>query len=649
MAIPTLRTRSLNHTRNWSRGGPQHWAQHWDTHWALRLVAIFAALLALALPQVATGQPAATPNAPVPTATPTPTQTPSQTPASGPVVVPADRAATNVAIVTIKGEIDKVTARSVKRRLDQAAKAGADTVIIELNTPGGEIGAVLDICDAIERSRIPRIFAWVNTQAYSGGAIVALACKKIFINEPASFGDALPIAVSFGMLNQLPDAERQKLLVPLLAQVVYSARQNGYDEYLVQAIVSRHVELWLVEESTTGKRWCVDRAEYEILFGEPPSPAQPLLTTAKVAPSSGPSAAPPAPTPSTPVAPGAFRAASPKLEGLASQIDNSMKAEVAGRRPIFTPADKGKYKLVDYVCDGNGPIVMKAADMVALGIASNGSLTPAPAVTPVIASDADLTTYLGARNIIRLDQRWSETAIRFATSLPVRAILVVVFLVAIFIEMTHPGVMLPGAIAGFALLGLIAPSMLIGMANWIELAAIILGILLLAVEIFLIPGFGVTGIAGLLLLVGGLIALFIPDSSGFPDVPGKQSETLYGLATLVLSMVTSVVAMYYISKNFGSLPIANRLILKNPADVEQEDSMLLAMDSGDADAPKVGEIGLAITPLRPAGRVQIGERVVDVVADLGFVDAGASVRIVSVSEFRIVVEKLPIAPSEQNA
>jgi membrane-bound serine protease (ClpP class) len=596
----------------------------------IRLAALLLAALALIVTDPARGQTA-------------------PAPASGPVAVPADIAATNIAIITIKGPIDKITALSVKRRLQSAARAGADTVVIELDTPGGELGAVLDICDSIDQSKIPRIFAWVNTQAYSGGAIIALACKKIFVSDPASFGDALPISMSFGMLNELPEAERQKALVPLLAQVVYAARKNGYDEYLVQAIVSRNVELWLVEDTRSGKRWCVDRAEYELIFGQAPSPAQPLLTSAKISASTRAAqpAAPPAVAPAPD--PNAFRGASPQLQQLSSKIGESMKADIAGRRPIFSPADKGAYRLVDYVCDGNGPIVLKAGDMVVLGLAQNGTLGPPAAVSPAITTDAELSAHLGARNLIRLDQRWSETAIGYLTSLPVRALLVVVFLVALFVEMTHPGVMLPGAIAGFALLGLLAPPMLIGMANWVELLAIIVGIILLAVEIFLIPGFGVAGILGLLLLVGGLVATFIPEASVFPDTPERQSETLYGLATLVLALVTSVVAMYYISKNFGALPIANRLILKSPEPSDDEDGLLLAMDPGDPEGPKVGEVGVAITPLRPAGRVQIGERVVDVVAEMGFIEPGASVRVVSVSEFRVVVEPTPIAPPDRTA
>lgn len=567
---------------------------------------------------------------------------------SGPAVIPAELASAHVAIITIHGKIDKVTTLAVKRRLERAAAAGADAVVIELDTPGGELGAVLEICDLIEQSKVPKVFAWVNTQAYSGGAIIALACSKIFVNDTASFGDALPIAVSFGMLNALPEAERQKALVPLLAQVVYSARKNGYDEYLVQAIVSRNVELWLVQENKTGKRWCVDRAEYARIFGAEPTSSQPLLVAARTA-GTAPAPAPSAPAgPTSPADPSAFRAASPQLQDLSGKVGASMKAEVAGRRPTFTAADQGKYTLIEYVCDGNGPIVMKAADMATLGMVHNGAAGPPATIDPALRTETDLAAFLGSKSMIRMDQRWSETAIGYMTSFPVRALLVVVFLVSLFVEATHPGVMLPGALAGLALLGLIAPPMLIGMANWIELVAILLGIAFLAIEIFLIPGFGIAGVLGLLLLVGGLIATFIPESSVFPDSPERQSETLYGLATFVLALVTSGVSMYYISKNFGSLPIANRLILKSPLPEESE-GMLAAMEPSAAEGPLPGQVGIAITPLRPSGRVRVGESTYDVVAEMGYIAPGASVRVVSVSEFRIVVEPTPLTPPDQIA
>lgn len=78
-----------------------------------------------------------------------PQQSPSTATAT-PVAVPADLASQNIAIITIREPIDRYTSMSFKRRLAKAEAAGADCVVVELDTPGGELGAVLEICELIE-------------------------------------------------------------------------------------------------------------------------------------------------------------------------------------------------------------------------------------------------------------------------------------------------------------------------------------------------------------------------------------------------------------------------------------------------------------------------------------------------------------------
>jgi membrane-bound serine protease (ClpP class) len=208
--------------------------------------------------------------------------------------------------------------------------------------------------------------------------------------------------------------------------------------------------------------------------------------------------------------------------------------------------------------------------------------------------------------------------------------------------MTHPGLVAPGAIAALALVGLIAPPLLINMANWWEVAAILVGIVLIALEILVIPGFGVAGVLGLLLLFGGLIGTFVPHGSLFPDSPRARNDLLYGVATVVMSVVTSGVAMYFISKNFKSLPLFGKLVLKDPVGNDDDSGQDLLAAMAESTGPvKKGMVGTAITPLRPAGRVELGGgRIIDVVAELGFIPSGAAVKVTSVSEFRIGVERL---------
>jgi membrane-bound serine protease (ClpP class) len=100
--------------------------------------------------------------------------------------------------------------------------------------------------------------------------------------------------------------------------------------------------------------------------------------------------------------------------------------------------------------------------------------------------------------------------------------------------------------------------------------------------------------------------------------------------------------MYFVARHFGSLPIVSRLVLKDGVvdddGDEMGDELLAAAEPPLATPMRVGMTGTALTPLRPVGRVEFGDRIVDVVAAGGYIPAGARVRIYKVSEFSIDVE-----------
>lgn len=585
---------------------------------------------------------------------------------AGPLAaVPASRQASNVAIITIRGPIDDTAFKSVQRRLRLAERAGADALVIELDTPGGEVGAVLKICDAIKSSPIKNTVAWVNRDAYSGGAIIALACREIVTNDPATLGDAIPVLGQpfsiFGKVNALPESERQKILSPLMAELVSSARMFGRDEMLVQGIVSRGVELWLVENAQTGEQWTINASEYEALFGEKPVRGSPMLASAPGSvsanaaggdPTAGQGSAsgaapggvkapnerrsrrarPPtmAPPPGVVEDANPYLPASPALAGLKGDMANR-PIRTASARPLFTSGEKGKWTLVEYVSSGDGPFVFKADQLLRYELA-----------TETVRNDEELRAFFGGKHLLRLERSWSEGLVGFLTMLPVRGLLLVLFLLGLFIEMTHPGTVAPGAVALFALVGLIAPPLLIDLANWWEVAAILGGIVLVLLEIFVIPGFGVPGVLGVVLIMGGLIGTFMPQGSYFPGTPAGEQRLTYGAVTILLSMATAGALMYVVARHFGSIPMLNKLVLKDAGPVGDEtggDELLRAMDSG-AGRVKVGAVGKAITPLHPAGRVDVDGQVLDVVADSGYISSGTRVKVTSVGEFRITVDRV---------
>jgi membrane-bound serine protease (ClpP class) len=561
--------------------------------------------------------------------------------------VPGYRQASTVVVISIHGEIDSrgVMARSVLRRIALAERARADAIVFDINTPGGEVDAVLRICRAIKGSSIRNTVAWINPDAYSGGAIIALACREMVINDPAAFGDAKPIAGGpMGLIpREIPRELLKKVLPPLVAEVTESVRRHNqdmgryhWDEYLAKAIVVDDMELWAVRHITDGTLVCIDPEEFRLLFpGENPGGPTRLASLSRSVRTAEPIAPVTSPAEGIP-------AGSAKLAAVAQAVEAQTPQTVDSRRPRFTDADVGRWELVEKVLDGTAPAMLRADDMVFFGFAANDSVVKdGKRYTAPVRTDADLQAFFQARRVVRYDRSWSEGLVLVMTHLATRFVLVVIFLIAMFVEMTHPGATIPGVVAVLALLGLIAPPMLVGMASWWAVAAIIMGVGLLLIEVFVTPGFGAPGILGLILLFMGLVGVFVPTGNGLlPTTAEAKSDFLYYSVAVMLAMFTAAVGMYFIARHFGSVPGLGKLVLKDPGTTDESLSFLAAMADDQAPPAAVGDEGVVITPMRPAGRVEVRGRVVDAVAEFGFIDAGARVRVASVDGVRIGVEPI---------
>ena len=177
--------------------------------------------------------------------------------------VPASRQANTVAVLTIRDEIDNITLRSLERRVRKANLDGADAIVLDIDTKGGDAFITLDICHLLKTEAPANSVAWINPEAYSAGTIIALACREIVVAPNSKFGDAAPIKAlpGFGIMP-LPPAERAKIESPILSEVVSSARQNHYDEKLVQAFISVGVELWMIEPVSHHNDFALQNRQY---------------------------------------------------------------------------------------------------------------------------------------------------------------------------------------------------------------------------------------------------------------------------------------------------------------------------------------------------------------------------------------------------
>ncbi len=583
------------------------------------------------------------------------------------VSIPAARQADRVAVITVKGAIDAITAMSVQRRIEAAEKAGMEAMVIEINSPGGELGAVLEISNMLKTSSIDNTVAWIHPDAYSGGAIIALACNEIVTSSPASMGDAFVITIGAGQIRSLSPDERTKFLPPLMAEVTDSARRSGYDEYMVQAIVADGIELWFVEEIETGHRLAINEEEYRLLFEGDVVRGKPMLAEVtggvktyldanegekpdeksneksneksdqKPDEKSGNQADEPVAEPTNTPAqsepdPNAYRPASPTLRDIEEVFidpEQGVDLESPSTRKVFSADDRGKYRLIGYITDGSAAIVMRDDQMRYFGFS-----------TEIVQNDEELKAFFGAEQLVRVNMSWSEKMVRFMVNPIVRGFIIVVLLLALFVEMVMAGTGIAGAVALGALVLLLGPPAMIGLSGWWELIAIVAGVICLAIEAFVVPGFGFFGVIGLIALFGGLIGSFV-STGGAMSNPDMQRDLTTGAVTVLLAFITAGIGWWLLVKNAQSLPIFDKFLLSGASGVGgmPQKTMLHAIVP-DEGPVQVGSEGITTTPLYPVGQAEIDGEIVDVYSAFGFIESGVRVRVISATKMRIDVEAI---------
>ena len=222
---------------------------------------------------------------------------------------------------------------------------------------------------------------------------------------------------------------------------------------------------------------------------------------------------------------------------------------------------------------------------------------------------------------------WAEEVVRFLTHPVVSSLLVSVAMLGIFLELRTPGFGAPGVIGLSSLSLFMWGHWLVQLAGWEELLLALLGVFLFALELFVIPGFGIVGILGLLALLGALVmsTLGAGSHSGF---------VLWAVVRMGFSVALAIVLTALFLKFLPKLPIGRKLILSTALDTSDGFS-----SAPPSDYQWLGRTGLAHSTLRPAGIADFQGHRVDVVSDGEFIDAGAPIRVLHVDGNRIVVQR----------
>jgi len=228
--------------------------------------------------------------------------------------------------------------------------------------------------------------------------------------------------------------------------------------------------------------------------------------------------------------------------------------------------------------------------------------------------------------IIPVNSNWAEALVRFLNNPVVSSLLIIIGLLGIFTEIKMGVWGLPGTIAVIALALFFGSGYILQLASAIDIVLFVTGVILLLLEIFVISGFGFVGILGIILMIAGLFLSLLTDFqlTDFAFASGA-------IVQMAFVFLSTGIFIFLLSKLLPKTNVWNRLILREK----------IASKSGYASAPKlehlVGNEGIALTDLRPAGTAVINGNRIDVVSEGDYINHDSKLVVKSVEGSKVIV------------
>ena len=243
--------------------------------------------------------------------------------------------------------------------------------------------------------------------------------------------------------------------------------------------------------------------------------------------------------------------------------------------------------------------------------------------------DQVITEYMGYSNydLASYQPSWYDRVKGFMLSPMLQSLLIMLIIGGIYFEMQTPGIGFPLATSVVAAVLYFAPLYIDGLAQSMEILAFLLGLLLLLVEIFVIPGFGIAGISGIVLIVGGLtLSLLGNQDFDFQQVSAADSGR--AALTVLLGLGIGFALILWLSHKIGSKGPLRRMALNTD---------LGEAISSPTHPELIGKEGIAQTVLRPSGKVWIEGKVYDGISESGFVEKGEPIVVIKSENAQLYV------------
>jgi membrane-bound serine protease (ClpP class) len=435
-----------------------------------------------------------------------------------------------VCILPIRDDIAPPMVYLVRRGVKEAMDAKTEVLILDMETNGGRLDSTTEIIEILNQFE-GRTITYVNGDAYSAGAFIAVATHEIYMAPQGVIGAAAPLLMGpGGGMEQVSESLEAKMVSAVAAKVRASAEKNGHNKQVVEAMINRTRELVIDGEiiNREGDILTLTDVEAARLFGDPP---RPLLSL-------------------------------------------------------------GTQKSID-------------ALLTELGLSDAERLVIEPTGAERVAS-------------------WINA---------ISPLLLLLGMVGLYLEFKTPGFGLPGVlgIAAFALYffgGYIA-----GLSGMEWVVVFMLGLVLLALELFVFPGVMIAGLAGIGFILVALVMAMVDLYPGQPAWP-SFSQVRFPLAQVVGSFLGAALVVVLLSRLLPKTSIYGQMISSSASGVTSVTQQTVLQ------AGRVGQVGVAVSILRPGGKAQFGDAILDVMTQGELLDAGTQVRILRHSASEAVVERV---------
>jgi membrane-bound serine protease (ClpP class) len=246
----------------------------------------------------------------------------------------------------------------------------------------------------------------------------------------------------------------------------------------------------------------------------------------------------------------------------------------------------------------------------------------------VLTSFNELLSAFDLKNAeeVSITSNWAEDVVKFLNNPIISSILIMIGFFGLMAEIKTPGWGVAGTTGLIALTLFFGSSYILQLASILEILLFVVGLVLLLAEIFVIPGFGIAGISGIILIFASIF-LSLLGSEPFIDMHAIS------IAIIQLSgaMLFALVGMFFLVKYLPKSTAFNKLVLSESEKAEQ------GFVSYSSEKDLVGKLGIAFTTLRPGGTAVIDGRRIDVVADSEYIDKDVKIKVLRVEGIKVVV------------